>query len=124
MSTPVSTTQPANSPPHSPTHQGLSNDVGLLTNHVHPPPSAVTITITPPHLPSLGTTSATPQTPAPLTRPSASTPTMAGQQNPPPRALAGTPTAASFASRLGELDDPTATYMRELIVSVEAARIG
>ena len=48
---------------------------------------------------------------------------MTGQQNPQPRTLAGTPTAASFAARLAELDDPTATYMRELIESVEAARI-
>ncbi|KFZ04082.1 hypothetical protein V502_10425 [Pseudogymnoascus sp. VKM F-4520 (FW-2644)] len=65
-----------------------------------------------------------PQLPAPLTRPSGSTPTMTGQQHSQPRALAGIPTAASFATRLAELDDPTATYMRELIESVEAARIG
>jgi hypothetical protein len=49
---------------------------------------------------------------------------MTGQQHPHPRLLAGTPTAASFATRLAELDDPTATYMRELLESVEAARIG
>lgn len=49
---------------------------------------------------------------------------MTGQRHPQRRALAGTPTAASFATRLGELDDPTATYMRDLIESVEVARIG
>ncbi|KFY89487.1 hypothetical protein V500_05650 [Pseudogymnoascus sp. VKM F-4518 (FW-2643)] len=122
MSTPHPATQPATSPPPPPTHQGLSNGVGPLTNHVHTPPS--TVTMTSPNIPGLGTTSPAPQTPAPFTRPQGSTPTMTVQQRPQPRALAGTPTAASFATRLAQLDDPTATYMRELIESVEAARIG
>ncbi|OBT44853.1 hypothetical protein VE00_04990 [Pseudogymnoascus sp. WSF 3629] len=122
MSIPHSTTQPANSSPPPSTHQNLSNGVGPLTNHVHPTPTSVTIT--PSHLPSLGTTSSQPQTQAPLTRPSGFTPTMTGQQHPQPRPLAGTPTAVSFARRIGEMDDPTAVYMRELIESVEATRIG
>ncbi|KFY71008.1 hypothetical protein V499_08776 [Pseudogymnoascus sp. VKM F-103] len=122
MSIPHSTGQPANPPPPPSSHQNLSNGVGALTNHVQPPPP--TITITPSHLPSLETTSPTPQTPTPLTRPSGFTPATTTQQHPQPRALAGTPTAASFARRIGEMDDPTAVYMRELIESVEAARIG
>lgn len=49
---------------------------------------------------------------------------MTGQQHSELCAPAGTPTAASFATRISELDDPAATYMRELIESVEAAKIG
>lgn len=122
MSIPHFAAQPATSPPPPSTHQGLSNGVDPLTNHVLSPPS--TVTITPSYLSSLGTTSRRSQAPAPLTRPSGSTPMMTGHQHPQPRALARTPTAASFATRLAELDGPTATYMRELIESVEAARIG
>lgn len=49
---------------------------------------------------------------------------MTGQQHSQPRPLTGSLTAASFASRLGELDDGTAAYIRELIESVEVERIG
>ncbi|OBT98007.1 hypothetical protein VE01_03877 [Pseudogymnoascus verrucosus] len=122
MSIPYSTGQPANPPPPPSSHQNLSNGVGALTNHVHPPSPTVTITLS--HLPSLGTTSPTPQAPNPLTRPSGFTPATTGQHHSQPRAMAGAPIAVSFARRIGEMDDPTAVYMRELIESVETARIG
>ncbi|OBT84011.1 hypothetical protein VE02_07085 [Pseudogymnoascus sp. 03VT05] len=122
MSIPPSTTQPTNSPPPPPIHQNLSNGVGSLTNHVQTTLS--TITFTPSHPPSLGTNPPQPQTPASLTRAPGFTSATIGQQQTQPRPLAGTPTAASFARRIGEMDDPTAVYMRELIESVEAARIG
>ncbi|KFY63688.1 hypothetical protein V496_03789 [Pseudogymnoascus sp. VKM F-4515 (FW-2607)] len=124
MSTPHPITQPANSSPPSLTHQGLPNGIGPLTNHVHPTSS--TVTITPSHLPSFGTTSTTPQTPAPLRRPSSSTPTI-------DRAAAPTTSRPGWDTNCGffcdktwqlKLDDPTATYMRELIEDVEAARVG
>ncbi|KFY46378.1 hypothetical protein V495_02521 [Pseudogymnoascus sp. VKM F-4514 (FW-929)] len=122
MSIPHPTTQSANAPIPPPTHQGLSNGDSPLTNHVHPSPP--TVSITPSHIPSLGTATPRPPEPTSFTRPSGTAPAMTGQQHPHPRLLAGTPTAGSFATRIAELDDPTASYMRELIESVEAARIG
>ncbi|KFX89308.1 hypothetical protein O988_08684, partial [Pseudogymnoascus sp. VKM F-3808] len=122
MSIPHPTTQPANSPTPPHTHQSPPNSVGPLTNHVHPSPP--TVTITPSHIRSLGTATPRPPEPKAPTRPSGTAPAMAGQQRSQLRASAGTPTAASFATRIAELDDPTAAYMRELIESVEATRIG
>lgn len=107
MSTPQPFSQQHGFPPPPTCHQHPSNHDHTL---------APTATTTPKHGNPL------PASPAPVAY--AGTPGTAPDMHAGPRALLGSSASASFAARLSELDDPAASYMRELVESVGVVRIG